>query len=249
MTVADIINFLRLNVKVQNSEVNDPQFLNMTDADLTLYLEVVKTRDFAKYPTLDSLPQECIYPLVLLAKKELYFALASSNAPLFDLVADNNNQLKRSDRFKHYMSLIAQVDSEYKQYVSDGGAGHNTLTSFDVLLSNRYYTKRNHELGYVPVLSLYVDSFSSTTIELSWEMQVSMFLSSKVYISTSKIYDEYLPEKINPNAQLVATYQDNHITQCRLTGLVPNTLYYILLVVTDKTTLKGYREVSISTTP
>lgn len=66
---------------------------------------------------MEYLPEDAVYPIVLLAKKELYYTLAVKEAPLYDIGADNNNYLKRSQRFDHYMKLIAQVDSEYDDWI------------------------------------------------------------------------------------------------------------------------------------
>lgn len=248
MTKAELVRYLRLNVNIQNANVTDTAYLSMTDEDIELYLSVVLTRDFPKVPSLDLIPKEDIYPVVLLAKKELYFALASMDAPLYDLNADNS-QIKRSQRFEHYMKLIATVDEEYNQYNEDGGAGtRNTLTSYDVLISDRYATRRNYEKGFVPTLSLCVAGVSDTTIELSWSVQLSRFDKYEVYISEEQIYDEYsISESVSPEAKLVAKILNVHQNKCRIEGLVPNTVYHVMVSVTDKSSLVGRDEITVST--
>jgi hypothetical protein len=220
----------------------------MTDEDIYLYLEVVKTRDFAKYPTLDFLPTECVYPLILLAKKELYSALAISSAPLYNLVADNNNQIMRGQRFDHYYKLIAIVNEEYNQFIKDGGAGtHNTLTSYNVLLSNRYHSKRNYELGVVPALFLYIEGITGTTVDIQWEPSVSMFLNYRVYVSKTPILDLFADTVISKEAKLIKTIFDAKKTLYRIEGLEPETEYHVLVSVQDKTSLTGYKEVTVMT--
>lgn len=250
MTKAELVRYLRLNVNIQNADVTDTAYLSMKDEDIELYLSVVLTRDFPQVPSLDLIPQEYIYPIVLLAKKELYFTLASMDAPLIDLVADNNNQLKRSQRFEHYMKLIATIDEEYNQYNEDGGAGtRNTLTSYDVLISDRYATRRNYEKGLVPTLSLRVMDVTETTIELLWNVKVSKFSKYEVFISEEPIYDEYaLKGAMSSKAKLVAKIVDVHQNKCRIEGLLPDTVYHIMVSVTDKSSLVGRSEVVISTT-
>lgn len=249
MTKAELVRYLRLNVNIQNAEVTDTAYLSMTDEDIELYLNIVLTRDFPQVPSLDLIPQEDIYPVVLLAKKELYFTLASMDAPLIDLVADNNNQLKRSQRFEHYMKLIEAVDKEYNQYNEDGGAGtRNTLTSYDVLLSDRYATKRNYEKGFVPTLSLRTTGVFDTSIELVWSVQLSRFEKYEVYISEEQILDEYsIHEPVSPKAKLVAKILNVHQNKCRIEGLVPNTVYHIMVSATDKSSLVGRKEIIVST--
>ena len=249
MTKAELVRYLRLNVNIQNADVTDTTYLNMKDEDIELYLSVVLTRDFPYVPSLDLIPQEDIYPVVLLAKKELYFTLASIDAPLIDLTADNNNQIKRSQRFEHYMKLIAAVDEEYNQYNEDGGAGtRNTLTSYDVLISDRYATRRNYEKGFVPTLSLCVTGVTDTTIELSWSVQLSRFSKYEVYISEEQIYDEYsINEPVSKKAKLVAKLLNVHQNKCRIEGLLPNSVYHIMVSATDKSSLVGRAEIIVST--
>ena len=249
MTKAELVRYLRLNVNIQNAEVTDTAYLSMKDEDIELYLSVVLTRDFPEVPSLDLIPQEDIYPIVLLAKKELYFTLASMDAPLYDLNADNNNQVKRSQRFEHYMKLISAVDEEYNQYNEDGGAGtRNTLTSYDVLISDRYATRRNYEKGFVPTLSLRVTGVSDTTIELSWSVKLSRFEKYEVYISEEQIFDEYsINEPVSKDAKLVAKITNVHQNKCRIEGLVPNTVYHIMVSATDKSSLVGRKEMIVST--
>lgn len=249
MTKAELIKYLRTNVNIDNADVTDTDYLAMSDEDISLYLSIVLTRDFPQVSSLDLIPQEDIYPVVLLAKKELYYTLASKEAPLIDLTADNNNQIKRSQRFSHYMTLIEAVDKEYNQYIEDGGAGtRNTLTSYDVLISDRYATRRNYEKGLVPTLSLHISDVTDTTIELSWSVRLSRFKKYEVYISDEQIYDEYsIHEPVSSKAKLVATIRDVHHNRCRIEGLSPDTVYHIMVSVTDKSSLVGRTEIVVST--
>lgn len=249
MTPSQLIEFLRNSVSIQDPDSSqDSAYISMTDEEIELYIQVVLTRDYPDV-SLEDLPPEYVYPVVLLAKKELYYALAVKDAPLYDLGADNNNYLKRSQRFDHYMKLIAQVDKEYEDYLDNGGAGGNTLTSFDVLLPNRSGTKRNHEKGAIPALTLYVDSETSTSVELSWKVKVSRFESCALYISESPIYDKYGigDSKISKDAKEVIRIRDSRQTACRITGLTPGTSYFILLTVTDMNNLTGYKETTVRT--
>lgn len=250
MTKAELVRYLRLNVNIQNADVTDTAYLSMKDEDIELYLNVVLTRDFPYVPSLELIPQEDIYPVVLLAKKELYYTLASVDAPLFDLTADNNNQIRRSQRFEHYMKLIEAVDKEYNQYNEDGGAGtRNTLTSYNVLLSDRYATRHNYEKGFVPALSLRVVGVTDTTVELTWSVQLSRFDKYEVYISDEQIYDEYsISRDISPKAKLVAKILNVHQNKCRIEGLVPNTVYHIMVSAQEKSSLVGRKEIIVSTT-
>lgn len=251
MTVDQMVKYLRLNVSIQDSTgstVQDKAYLSMTDEDILLYLNVALTRDFPHIPSLDRLPAEDTYPLMLLAKKELYYSLAIKEAPLYDIGADNNNYLKRSQRFDHYMKLVTQADKEYQDYLENGGAGGNTLSSFDVLLPNRYNTKRNYEKGSVPAPLLYVLEVTDTSVEVEWQVHLSRFFRYKVYVSKFPIVDLFKSTNpISAEAKVVKEIKNVHDTCCRIEGLEPNTKYYVAVSATEMSSLTGYAEQSFET--
>ena len=250
MTVDQMVAYLRMNVSVQDSgTVQDSAYLSMTDEDIVLYMNIVLTRNYPDIPSLDYLPTEYVYPIILLSKKELYYALATKEAPLYDLGADNNNYLKRSQRFEHYMRLISQVDKEYEDYLENGGAGGNTLTSFDVLLSDRYATKRNYERGVIPALTVFVSGITDNSVELTWTVKnLSRFQDYKVYISESPIVDLFnVSKQLSAEAKEVVTIKNVHQNKCRIEGLVPDTEYYVAVSVTSMSQLTGYSQQSFKT--
>lgn len=243
MTVDQMVSYLRMSVQVQDptGSAQDSAYLNMTDEDIVLYLEVALSRNYPEM-SLDYLPTEYVYPVILLSKKELFHTLAVKEAPLFDLGADNNNYLKRSQRFEHYMSLIAQVDKEYSDYLENGGAGGNTLTSFDVLLSDRYATKRNYEKGVIPAPSLYVRNVGSNFVEIEWRVKLSRFKEYKVYVSKNSIVDSLNVSKPVDTESEVITIKNVHQTSCRIEGLEPDTDYCIAVSAVEMSSLTGYAQ-------
>ena len=251
MTVEQLVDYLRISVNVQDPcdpTAVDSAYLTLNDDGIKLFLEAVLSRDFPTVHSLDSLPSESTYALILLAKKELYFTLATKRSGDYDITADNNNNLRRSQRFDHYMTLIKQVDEEYNRYIDDGGAGGHTLTSYDVLLSNRYATARNYEKGVAPALTLYVGGVTATTIELEWSVKMNQFKEFKVYISDSTILDPFvMGNKVSSKATLVATIYDPQQKKCRLENLTPNTTYHVVVSASEMSNLKGYAEVVVAT--
>ncbi len=249
MTVDQLVRYLRLTMKIQDPEgaENDSVYLSMTDEDIILYLNVALTRDFPKVPSLDTLPSDAIYPLTLLARKDLYYTLATTEAPLYDLGADNNNYLKRSQRFDHYMKLIGQVDKEYQDYLDGGGAGGNTLNAYNVILPSRYNTMYNYEKGSAPAPLLYVTP-GVDYADVSWDVQMSRFRKYDVYVSKDQIIDLFIVDNpVSDNAKLVSTMRDIHHTRCRLTGLEGNTEYHVAVAAVEMSGLTGYAE-SVFTT-
>lgn len=252
LEVNELVKFLRLSVKVQDPEgltENDSKYLEMSDEDLILFLKVVATRDFPNLTSLENITSDMVYPITLLAKKELYHTLAVKEAPLVNMVADNNNQLQRGQRFEHYMKLIAQIDAEYEDYLADGGAGGYTLSTYDVLLTQRYATKRNYDKGQPPVLSAFINKVDHNMVEIGWEFSTNIFFNTKIYMSRGKIYDPYAEgdNKILSSAKLLKKSYDARQNSIRIKGLKPNTSYNVLVVVTNATLLKSYFELSFKT--
>lgn len=248
MTVDQLVKYLRNNVSIQDPGTGeDSAYLSMTDEDIVLYMTVALTRNYPEISSLDNLPAEYVYPVVLLSKKELFHALAIKEAPLYDLGADNNNYLKRSQRFDHYMKLIAQVDKEYGDYLESGGAGNNTLTSFDVLLSDRYATRRNYEKGAIPAPVLRILAVTENSVEIAWTVNLSRFKEYKVYLSKSPIVDLLNVSEPLDESTEVLTIRNVHQRSCRIEGLEPNTGYYVAVSATEMSLLVGYSQRDFTT--
>lgn len=247
MTVEELIKYLRLNVCIQDPNITqDTVYLNMSDEDIRLYMEVALSRDFPN-ETLDTLPNDSIYPLILLSKKEMFYALAVASAPDYNLGADNNNYLKRSERFSHYMTLVEAASKEYEQYLEDGGAGGYALTSHNVTLSERYYTKYNYENGLAPALSLFLKEVGTDYVEIEWKAQSpSHFKHYEVYVSDTPIVDlSNLEKHISPDAQKVATIKDYHQRSCKIKGInemICNQIY-IAVVAEQMNLRKAYSQI------
>ena len=239
---------LSLNIQDPDGIGQDSAYLSMTDEDIELYLTVSLTRDFPDVPSLEYLPNESIYPLTLLARKDLFYTLAVKDAPLYDIGADNNNYLKRSQRFDHYMKLIVQADKEYQDYLENGGAGGNTVSTFNVLLTGRYNTRYNYENGVTPAPVLYIKEVGSDSAEIEWKVSVSRFFRYKVYVSESEIVDLYaIGDHIKDSATLVEAIRDVHQNRCRLENLSPGKEYHVAIEVIDMSGLKGYAESTFTT--
>lgn len=249
MTVTDLVKYLRLNLTIQDPSIEeDTAYLKMSDDDIKLYLELALSRDFPN-ETLDSLPNDSIYPLILLSKKEMFYALAVSVADQFDLGADNNNYLKRGQRFEHYMKLVAQAQQEYEQYLEDGGAGGYALTTHNVTLSERFYTKYNYEYGLAPVLSLYLKEVGEDYVEIYWKSQISShFKQYEVYVSDTPIVDlSDLEKHISSDAIKVATIKDIHQKSCKVKGLndIDSKQLYFAVVAEQMNLRKAYSQIVV----
>ena len=247
MTVQQLIQYLRSSMMISDPNIGeDSAYLSLTDEELLLYLNVTLGRYYPQVRSVDSIPNNLIYPVTLLTKKDLFYTLATSTAPLFDLGADNNNYLKRSQRFDHYLKLIAQVEDEYQNYLENGGEGGNVITTHNVILPTRYNTRYNYENGIIPTPIITVDQIGEDYADISWEVHLSKFFRYKVYLSESPIVMlDGFNTKISSEADLLYTIQDVHKKQCRISGLDKNKTYHVAVSASEMSSLIGYDEVTI----
>lgn len=231
-TVEELVTYLRSAVEVQaeGTDVEDTGYLAMSDEDLVLFLRTALSKDFSQY-SLTKVPEDSVYPVLLLARRELYFKLATIAAPLYNLSADGAS-LSQTQRFEHYMELIKQLDSEYQDYEENGGS-NGTVSTYDVSIANRYATRYNSVTVPPPAISFYVDNVGDTFVELSWvsNYHKSQFKKYSVYISSKEeVFDEY-ENKLSDTAVLAFTEKNIWHKKCRITGLDPDTVYYAGVVL------------------
>ena len=253
LTVKNLISLLRSSVNIQSeeTEVVDPAYLSMTDDDIELFIKLGVSRAYPEVSNLDELPSGSEYPIILLAKIELYLKLAVIKADKVDMGADNNNYLKQSQRFKHYMTLVEEVRFEYESWLENEGQG--VLSSYDVLLSNRHYTQRNFEKQTTPKVSLHMDLVTSDSISFSWKVtNTSHFGRFKVYISKKPIVDLYkegvtYDKKLSDEATLVVSTSNIRNVFHKVSNLEAETTYYIAVISIERNQVFGYSEKSFTT--
>ena len=259
LTVSDLIALLRQSVNVQykDDEVIDPLYLAMTDEDLLRYLKLGVTRVYPEVTDIEDLPDNCSeYALVLLAKIELYMALAVMQAGKVDLGADNNNYIKQSQRFDHYMNLAKQAKDLYDSYLdNEGASGGGGVQTYEMLHTRYSHTKRYYENQLVPKVSLKITGVTSESFHLSWSVHnISKFGAYKVYMSKSPIIDMFkdgssVPDKLSEGAKLIRSTCDKRNTYKSLEGLEPDTTYYVAVVALCRNGVWGYKETSVNTLP
>lgn len=248
-----MIQYLRVSVRIQSPDAEqDPNYLTLSDEDLLLYLNTAMGRNYPDIPDLKFIPSDAVYGLIILAKRELYYTLASKSAPLYDMGADNNNYLKRSQLFEHYMKLAEDAGKEYDNWLENGGGEDalGTLRSYNVVLSDRYATKYNYENSKQPKVILYDSEVTNDSATVQWTVRnIGRFFSYKVYISTEPILDMFSLDSnhIKEGSKPIADIRDIHQTGCKITNLEADTQYYIAVVVSNLTGLRGYAQIEIQT--
>ena len=253
LTVKDLIGLLRSSVNIQNeeSEVQDPAFLTMTDDDIELFIKLGVSRAYPNITDLGDLPDGSEYPIILLAKIELYTKLAVIKADKVDMGADNNNYLKQSQRFDHYMKLVSMAKEQYESWLENEGQGE--VSSYDVLLSDRHYTQRNYEKQATPKVSIKIDQVTSDSVDFRWKVtNTSHFGRFKVYISKIPIIDMYREgvtynNKVDSEAKLLVSTSNIRNTYHRVGNLESGTEYYIAVISIERNQVFGYSEVSFTT--
>lgn len=253
LTIKDLIKLLRESVNIQSeeTEVIDTAYLEMTDEDIELFIKLGVSRAYPKVTDLTQLPNGSEYPIVLLAKIELYLKLAVLKANFVDMGADNNNYLKQSQRFSHYMSLVEEARAEYESWLDNEGQGE--VSSYDVLLSNRHYTHRNYEKQVTPSVIVTVDSVTTDTVKFLWRVSnTSHFGRYKVYISKSQIIDMFkegvtYKDKICEGATLLKSTSNIRDAFHSVKNLEPNTQYHVAVISIERNQVFGYSEVTFNT--
>lgn len=244
MDIESIIKLLRSSIFVQdpNVAVVDDDLLQMADEEFIPILQVALSR-VDPSETINNISNENIYPVVILAKIELFHRLAVKSAPKYSLTSATGVQLKKAEVFDHYYKLIEQCQSEYKTYLATG----IVVKSAEVILDTRYFTQRNYSLAKKPTITLKLDNVFERMAEVSWtNLVVNKFARYEMYLSTQPNYDKY-ENKVNANSSKIVTITDIHTSLFRVKDLTPNTKYYLLLVVEERNGLKGYSEIDFTT--
>lgn len=253
----DLVSFLRESCLIDDPElVVDSNYLILTDEQLMTILLFANSRvNKGKY-TIDNIPESSIYPIMLLSKKEIYHRLAGKYAPDYTIEGEAGT-LNISDRYTHFMDLAKQMEEEYQNYLEDiesnrdisNTDSYSDLARGEVFISSRYQTQRNYRYSVAPKVKVKVDKVYTDKVEVSWNLKaINRFGSYKIYFSeVEPVIDVYNSNQISPNAKLIKHELDIHNNKTRITGLRPNTSYYLCIVVLEQNGLIGYDEVQFLT--
>lgn len=133
LTINNLVTILRSSVNVQDPDMDgsvDPAYLALTDSDIELFIKLGVTRAYPSVTSLSELPEGSEYPIILLAKIELYSSLAVRRAEKVDLGAESA-YLKLSQRFEHYMELAKEARQQYRDWTETDGC---IVTTYDMKL-------------------------------------------------------------------------------------------------------------------
>lgn len=262
ITKESLIKALRLavNVEYEDSEVTDPAYMKMSDEDLLLFLSLGVSKEYPTCDGFDDLPDGAAYPLVLLAKKELYLKLAVTNAPDVDLGADNNNYIKQDQRFQHYMKLADNAQDEFDKYkaedndiTTDPETGISGVRAYDAYLYKGHYSLRNYRLQPQIRVRVKLAGVTTDSAFITWKsVNNDVFAGYEVYFGTSPIYDAYgtspnVRDHISKDAKRLLSTSDWQRRAYSVSGLSPDSTYYVCVFSWDRNGRFGYSEVEFLT--
>ena len=236
-----------LALKEKGVSVKDDPAFDYDEERLWAVINVAITAHNPNY-TAETFPQNELNFLVLLAKKEIYYRMATATAPFYPLEAEGAS-LRKDYRFTHYMALIRAVEEEYSIAWAKFKDSNTKVQVRDCLISKYHFSDRNYNLAERPSVSLNIITIRDTSVDLSWnkfKVFSGIFDCYEIYISQSPIFDEF-ENTISSEASLVYSITDIHNTKCRVKGLKPNTQYYVLCLSKDVNGLLGYKELTFKT--
>jgi hypothetical protein len=239
---------LRKSLKLQDPSIETDEAYKFTDNELWDIAEQSTFEHNGLY-TLTTLPDNEVFFVLMLCKKELYYQLATSTAPFYPIKAEGA-ELRKDVRFDHYMQLIKTVSEEYYSKW-ELFSSNTSVVAGNTIISSRHHTPRNTGLYSSNNPNLVIDNFTSTEVCISWDKFNNLgglFGSYAIYLSTSPIFDVY-ENTITNNSTLVELITNIHRTCMRISNLESTTQYYILVMSQDINGLSGYSEQHFTTLP
>lgn len=234
LIVSTIMSGLSQNV------TDDPVIQSISKDEVGVLLnEVLQSNGI----TSTNIPSSKMLWIRLKVMEQIYWKLALSSAPLYDITMDGMS-VKRKDRFEHYLKLIDSIGKSLASMEKDdptlGGA---TLKTYDTYVDkvynhNSYVTAQN-----IPVIEVILDTRGETYCNLSLDLREcrNAFLKYDIYYGDTSIIDPYNDYSINKEATLLKQECNIHNNKLR----VPISEGYVACVVTLKNGLKAYHELKL----
>lgn len=233
----ELVKYLRFTLSIDTT--SDPVLKKVTDAELE---EVLKRKaQHLKYDY-DNIPKDEEQLVICLARKEIYWKMATNSAPLYRLDIEGL-EVAKEVRFDHYMALVQETDVEYYKLIND--PSRLTVEQGEILVRKQYAMDK-YLLNYkMPKITLHVDKATQSTLDISIEYKnliLHDFREAKLYVCTEPIWDKY-DEVINPKAKEVCVFKTPKKPYCRVKDLEVGTKYYLALEVVLIRNIKVYVEI------
>jgi hypothetical protein len=245
------IEYLRSSLRLQSPDLETDPVYKFTDEELWDILAMV-TPSHNPQHTIDTLPVNELSFVMLLAKKEVYYRLATSTAPFYPLSAEGAS-LQKNVRFDHYMALIKQTEEDYSSALKLAREnGFGTIQTYEQLVQGHHFSRRNYNLSAKPTIAVTVSNITPTTVDVDWtpfSVPAGLFNQYLIYAEKTPLIDEYAYIPFREDAYPKFHSNDIHRLKYRIYGLENNTEYYVCAVSRDRSGLYGYSQVKIKTPP
>lgn len=220
----------------------DPTF-NQIKSGLSLVIEqAVKETGY----TVSTLPPNLENYVILLARKEIYFRLATLTAPEYNMETEFS-KLLMGNRWQHYYQLLELTIKEIKRLEDEGV--NSPVEVGEIVISGRDGTYRNYRLANEFTGQITTGNITSSSFTIDWnKFADSDFAGYDILIGTSAIYDEYADEVINQaNVVQWIKVTDVHRVKYRVTNLSANTLHYVVFIYLHTNGLKDILTTTLTT--
>ena len=226
------IKYFSKSVRLDNPRTIDDPAYQFSDEDLYAILEV--SAPIHRGLTIDETPDSEFYMVLLLAKREVYYRLATTTAPFFKIEADDS-RLEKNMRFDHYMKLVEAVTEEYNKLYEDkyeSGTG-GVLTVYNSKLYGKPYLRRYHQLNDHQDVGVSISGITETSVNLDWNRYFTThgadFKCYEIYVSEKMIFDEYSPIEEPIDIEPLYVITDPRKTKIRVNDLEPGKTYFTLV--------------------
>lgn len=242
-----LVKYFRGSLKLQDPSIeNDPDYI-YEDEELLSILEMVMLSRDPSF-TFNNLPEGEIPLIMILARKEVYWRLATSSAPYYPISAEGAS-LQKNARFNHYLDLIKQLEFEYEYTLSLGNHIDISKSQGELVIDSRYFSHRNKVLANDIQISLNIDRLTSDTIDISWEivnLNKPRFYRYVIYMDNKPVVDFYEDEVVREDFK-IKEFNDVKRNKARLKGLTSNTEYYIALEVREQNGIRAFNQIKVTT--
>lgn len=210
----------------------DPAYIKLQGRVESIIIQNVKVTGY----TVETLPENYEYFVSLLVLKYMFRVLAVSKAPEYDMEAEFTT-LSKGDRFDHYSKLIEEINKEIEMLISNGivsiVSDSNTVSSHNVTLDTRDGTVRNYLLSQSQTASITFSAITSNSVDIDWStfnQEIARFNGYEFYFSTQVLFDPYVDDTVDKNlADIYKVFNNPKKTKYRVTNLLPETTYYVVV--------------------
>lgn len=201
----------------------DPCYVSIIEQAPNILTQLAKDTGYS----VASIPESQEGYLILLAKEEIYWRLATAQAPNYDLETEFTKIIK-SKRFDHYFKLISLLKQKIDEY-------QVSVQVSDVVLNSREGSARNYALAVnQDLVQVTPSGITSTSVNLDWipyDVNLGMFSCYDILVGRNILYDPYSDPVINfgqEERRIMLT--DIKRVKYRVNDLVPNSLYNVVII-------------------